>query len=378
MSGTRGHVAAGRGDRISRIIRAYNDQGIHRTGTTVDQSSASWLINEMRAAGGDPVLDTFAMQRIDIADASVVANGHQIGGVPAYDAPMTDAAGITGTIGDDIEVISARSNRVADFARRRRESRARAIIAVTASGMPQDQPAVVNAESFGSPFGPPVLQVAHCHEQALAHNVPVKLTISGTHTAAEASNVLATIEGTEPGLPPIVVMTPRSGWWQCASERGGGIAALLEMLRAVAAAAPRRSMHFTANTGHELGHTGLVRYLDQRQELIKAAALWIHLGANFGAAGGAVRLQFSRKQCRDDFIAHAARRGVSPASEASPGNRPGGEAGNIFDGGGEYLSIVGFNPLFHHPADVWPDAVDFGVLLPWIDALCDMALEVTH
>jgi hypothetical protein len=154
-------------------------------------------------------------------------------------------------------------------------------------------------------------------------------------------------------------MTPRSGWWQCASERGGGIALWLELLRDLALEPTARSVHFVASTGHELGHYGLDHYLEQRREWIAGAALWVHLGANFGAATGAqVRLQAS-----DDELAARARAamraaGVPPDVETPAGERPLGEARNIFDGGGRFLSLLGRNGLFHHPADRWPDAVD--------------------
>jgi hypothetical protein len=39
-------------------------------------------------------------------------------------------------------------------------------------------------------------------------------------------------------LAPVVVITPRSGWWACASERGPGIAAFIELARAAATASP--------------------------------------------------------------------------------------------------------------------------------------------
>lgn len=35
-------------------------------------------------------------------------------------------------------------------------------------------------------------------------------------------NVVATIKGRTPGAWPLAVMTPRSGWWHCAGERGIG------------------------------------------------------------------------------------------------------------------------------------------------------------
>ena len=49
---------------------------------------------------------------------------------------------------------------------------------------------------------------------------------------AQAFNVVAVVSRTD-GAPPLVVMTPRSGWWSCASERGGGFACWLEIMRAV-------------------------------------------------------------------------------------------------------------------------------------------------
>ena len=58
-------------------------------------------------------------------------------------------------------------------------------------------------------------------------------------------------------------MTPRSSWWQSTAERGGGLVAWLETLRALLAAPPARPVIFTANSGHELGHLGLDDFVAQ-------------------------------------------------------------------------------------------------------------------
>ena len=68
-----------------------------------------------------------------------------------------------------------------------------------------------------------------------------------------------------------MVMTPRSGWWSCGSERGGGIACWLEIMRAVHAAKPARDVLFVASSGHELGHLGLDAYMARRPDLVRAA-----------------------------------------------------------------------------------------------------------
>ena len=61
--------------------------------------------------------------------------------------------------------------------------------------------------------------------------------------------------------------------------------------------------------------------------------------------------------------------GVAAGQITAMGQRPLGEARNIFDGGGEYVSILGGNNLFHHPSDRWPDSVDLDSTTLWITAL---------
>ena len=50
--------------------------------------------------------------------------------------------------------------------------------------------------------------------------------------------------------------------------------------------------------------------------------------------------------------------GAPPELETPLDQRPGGEARNIFDHGGRYVSLLGENGLFHNPDDHWPDAID--------------------
>jgi hypothetical protein len=91
------------------------------------------------------------------------------------------------------------------------------------------------------------------------------------------------------------VMTPRSGWWWCTSERGGGLACWLEIMRATRAANPVRDVLFVASSGHELGHVGLDAVIERRPGLLPAARAWIHLGAMYGRRPRCKRnLMFSR------------------------------------------------------------------------------------
>ena len=45
--------------RIGSVIRAYEEQGFHRTGTAVDQISGDWLADEVRQIGLEPMREEF-------------------------------------------------------------------------------------------------------------------------------------------------------------------------------------------------------------------------------------------------------------------------------------------------------------------------------
>jgi hypothetical protein len=146
------------------------------------------------------------------------------------DGGFTDAAGTSGRLGllasdATIGLTEAAPNTVGDgsLAEARRENRHRAIVVVTRGGRPGLCPS--NAESFLHPFGPPVLQVFSEEAGWLAdlarHSSEVTFITDAKRTPAEAFNVITSIQGTDRSL---VIMTPRSWWWTCASERGGGIA----------------------------------------------------------------------------------------------------------------------------------------------------------
>ena len=185
----------------------------------------------------------------------------------------------------------------------------------------------------------------------------------------------ATVRGTIAELPPVVVMTPRSGWWHCASERGGGLACWLETMRAAAAARPSRTIEFVASSGHELGHLGLDAFIAERKGLVKTAA-WVHLGANIGAAGGRMRLQAADDQMEERASAALARAGTSIADRVARGTVPAGEARNIHLGGGRYVSMLGSGPYFHSLADRWPAAVDVPAIAAYAAAVAELVMTL--
>jgi hypothetical protein len=149
------------------------------------------------------------------------------------------------------------------------------------------------------------------------------------------------------------------------------------MMRGIKASEPVRDVIFTANTGHELGHTGLNYFLHNNPQLVKDAYIWVHLGANFAASYGAeVRLQYSDEQAEVSLTPWLQANSIRPGAQTEMGARPLGEARNIYDGGGRYVSILGRNGLFHHPADVWPNAVNLDVTTKWVNAFVQLGVKL--
>jgi len=185
--------------------------------------------------------------------------------------------------------------------------------------------------------------------------------------------VTATVEGADRALPPLVVMTPRSGWYWCASERGGGIACWLEIMRAVQGGR-QRTVLFVASSGHELGHLGINAFVDRRPGIVQNSVGWIHLGANIGAATNpANTLQASD----DDFEAMLRRTltsfGLSIDTRVPRGTVPRGEAEVVHRGGGRYVSVIGRSAVFHHLEDRGPQVIDANTIARFSAALAAVA-----
>ncbi len=318
--------------RIGDVIHGYEGQGFHRTGTRVDQISGDWLAGLVREIGLDPMREDFSLSRIDPINASLVVNGRKVEGMPLFDGGFTTSAGIRGRLGmlnsdasvglTEIPPNAAEAGTLGDA---RRQNRHQGIVVVTRGARPGF--CLSNAKSFLRPFGPPVLQVtseeapflADCARQGLE----AMLTTHVERTQAQAFNVSAVISGTNRSNAPLVVMTPRSGWWSCASERGGGLACWLEIMRVMRDARPARDVLFVASSGHEIGERGIEVFIERRPGIVTGATAWIHLGANIGAAQGpGNRLQASddemefhdgrgHGQCRTaDRPAHSTRHGA--------------------------------------------------------------------
>jgi hypothetical protein len=365
------------------VIRGYAAEGIHRTATPVDRASADRLMTLARAAGAAPQLEPFELSRVDPIAAFLEIGSRRIDGLPMFDGAFTGAHGVRGSLGAPgsdrpIALTKASPNAETELRQHRAGSRHRALLVVTMGQRPGLCP--INAAFFSQPVGPPVLLVGSEHaeliEQTADGDETVRLVAQVARKPATAFNVVATVPGTKPSLKPVCVMTPRSGWYQNASERGGGLACWLEALTAVQKARPQRTVRFVASSGHELGHLGLHAFLHRNPALAGGALMWVHLGANIGASTGPTMT------CSHDGGQAAARRALGAYGLAdlprAPAAQVGGEALTIGQAGGRFISLIGRNAWFHNPRDRWPDAVDVKAVARFARAVSDLTLALAH
>ena len=360
---------------IERDLVKWDSIELHRTGTEGDNETAHWLADEIKRCHLVPELDSFNFTK-RTPGKSIVTNGfHTAKGLPLFDGGSTSPDGVKGALGslEDKNVIAVtkygsstmdEASIKLNNARKRNEHPA--IVAIADVSPSKPGLAVLNAESYKNPFGPPVLQVATKESNWLLNlKNDEELTVFAElkDQPAKALNVQTKIKGRDPSLNPLVVMTPKSGWWTCTSERGGGITIWLNTLRYLSKYQPLRTVIFTANSGHELSHLGLDHFLENNSSLVRGAHAWVHLGANFAAKKGQVLWQASTQNYMDLGLLELRNENLKGIQSWPVSSRPLGEARNIFDGNGEYISLLGSNPLFHHPDDKWPESIDMDKLV---------------
>lgn len=348
-------------ESLGRLIGEYAALGIHRTGWPADDAASAWIVDWLGRHGVAASAAPFVFPKVECRAAYVEAGGARIEGLPLYDGGATGPVGVAGPlVGGAGGVALLTRPGPADWqALLEPGAGGSALAAIAVTGDPEGHVKVRNAERILSPYSLPVLQVAQRDAAPLARaaGAEVRLVIDRDVVAARATNVVADLPA--PGGDGLVVlMTPKSGWFACAAERGGGIAITMALAAGLAATpSRRRHVRVLFTSGHELGHRGLLQYLEQEPGLRDRAAFWIHLGSSIGARFPDGWRLFSREQrWREWFPGVLARHGAGPVALTGVDVLPGGESREVVDR--PFVSLAGHHAYFHSPRDVPDVAVD--------------------
>ena len=371
---------------IEARIQAFEDLGIHRTGWPADDQTTQWLIDELAAAGIAAEAERFQFPRVEVRRAEVRVGGDRIEGVPLHDAGFTDMGGIDGEICEDTDedpfgkIVLATSVLRGDpaWADRQLGSRIdeltqRGCVGLIIPRGDRDGEIVLrNAHRIESPHVLPVLQIAPRHAPTLQSQImirgEVEFEADGERLRSNASNVIATVEGSDPDRSPIGIVTPKSGWFTCAAERGGGIAVFLALAESLGQASPPRTVHLLASSGHELDFYGVRSYGRVHRANVTGAAAWLHLGASIGAREPRPAVSASDDELNDLMLAAVDAEALEPAERRPPAPVGGGEAQVIGEIGGRYVSFLGGHAYFHSPNDVVAKAVEAAHVARWARA----------
>ena len=271
---------------IDERIREYEGFGIHRTGWTGDDRSADWMQDILVAAGAKASVERFGFPLLEYRRRLLHYPGGQVEGLPLYDSGFTPAGG--GVEGELVElgsgdpfgniVITPENDPAFTQANIGRSiedlEEAGSVGLVVVTGDPKGAVTVLNAVRLADPRSLPVLQIGaaemrqHLATSLLMHS-EVRLEIDGDRSQSRARNVVATLPGTDPEAPSIGIMTPRSGWFTCAAERGGGIAILLALAEEFATRPHRRTIRagrLFRPRAQPLGPAGLPRSPTRHRE----------------------------------------------------------------------------------------------------------------
>ncbi len=350
----------------------YDLLGPHRTGSAGDEATINWLFQFIGAYTRDIRLDSYVFNKIDHYMVELDGGDDQYTAMPLFDSVSAGAKfieGRVGFVGDICDIVLLKSpphyslpGGDALLALRNQHNH-KAIVVVTDGQHIGFKPGLspINASYYEKPLAPPVLQLSSTvwpQVSSLAKSrqlITVNMDID--YKESRSSNIVATIKGSNTLLKPLVVMTPLTGWWHCASERGGGIAIWLELIKYVATLNLERTIIFLGSTGHELGHLGLKSVL--ASGALSSVHAYLHIGAAFCGHNAFLHLQTSSDSLSVQASHIMKTYGIQVNKASSAPDSVVGEIKDVISTGVPYISLSGVNPWFHNKLDRWYESVNF-------------------
>ncbi len=278
----RGTIA---GDGLFDDVARYASFGDKRSGEAGDRQTSAWIAQRLAAAGYHIDRQPFAVAATPHARAILRAGDRSVLLFPVWPVAVTPEAGIAASLGDgegrialvDLPYAPNASLLTPGYGEplwRAATSGAAAVIGVTRG--PTGDVIALNAVPSRYRWPVPTAVIGEHYATLLAAGMATRLTISGVTVARTAANIVATRAGTGKA---VVVSTPTSGWFECAGERGTGVALFL-MLASWAARSLSSPLIFLATSGHETEGEGSAAVLAGSVPLPSEVGLWLHLGAN--------------------------------------------------------------------------------------------------
>jgi hypothetical protein len=287
-------------ERLFADVKAYAEAGNKQSGGSGDRWTADWAARRLSSAGfaierqpfNVPWFETERWHRmVGNVEIPMVAQPLALEtGEKGLEAPLR-LAETSDRLDGAIAIVRLpyrRWSSLLDRAAREPladaiERGASAVILVTTGptgealllNTPADEPLSTKPLALLAPSrAAPVVDAARHHRLA-------RFILTGQGGMRPAENVIGRY--VRDGRRWLVVSTPRSGWTDCAGERGPGIAIWLALADWMPRAFADHSLLFVCNSGHEYENLGASHIVEKIGPAPVETAFWLHLGANVAA-----------------------------------------------------------------------------------------------
>ncbi len=359
------------GEQAFEFVQSYSQIGYHRTGSPGDRRTSDWLAAELANLRAEITFQSFDYLKFDF-ELTVRSGGKKINSMPLYYAftgryiLTNPATGIIDAHGEETTIFANIEQLITTAKADGRDS------LIVATQCPTGKLCAVNSE-YGNELDFPVILVAQNDlDQIQSHGVSIDCSAAIQNDLA--TNIIAKFQGPK-SAGTIVITTPVSGWFQCAGERGCGIAAAIIL-------AKRLSQNVTVNlvmtSGHELGFIGGINAAKK----YTGSPDWVlHLGSCI--ANRDSRITCISSAAPDTIKAIATSLEPLDAGQVIPadiGERDNwlGESKCWAAYGIPMLSIAGISPYFHTPGDLPEIATTPELLADAIDSIYRATLTLIN
>ncbi len=406
-SDAKAQVTFMQGEQLFADVVKYAEMSPHLTGTKGDVATSRWMADGLKKAGLTVELQPWTLRQFFLKECSLEVNGQKVEAYPFWyprttgsepvKAPLvvftkkTKPEELAGrivfvaykTIGPGVY-----GNGINKFAEDAAKAGAKGLI--VSVGSLSAEIVAINARDpyHQKPLPIPSVIISLKSEKAVAkaasEGAVASLIINGEDkTGVTAFNVVGTLKR---GNKWIVVTTPTSGWFECAAERGPGVALFLELARWAAKSDSQYSYLFLGNSGHELDNIGAHYTLNKYAPSVEDVASWIHLGASISARNWVrkdgklqplpvlyPRLSLVGVESLMPILTSAFKdvKGFKPRS----GGRIAGELRHFMKAGYRVFGFFGGHPFFHTQFDT-PASTEPALLEPVGKALVEVIKAV--
>ena len=336
------------GLRAFEMVKTYSDMGYHRTGTETDDTAIDWLAGLLRNAGAEVTCPPFPYSHYDAA-VTITINGQCIEAMALYYA-YTGSASIRRPAFGEVNGHDAEDNiskAIITAVAQARQLGHDGLILTTDS--PDDTLCGMNRQSHDV-LDFPVILIGKKDSEWVRQN-PAQISISATTNDQTARNIVARFrsdDSTDQALP-LLLTTPVSGWFNCAGERGCGIAIALILAQKLSARCP---LDLLLASGHELGFVGGYHLAEHYGGTARAV---VHLGSSIANIDAEITAVCAAPPQQLSQISTTLQSlGIHPARPRDALNPDAwvGESMCWAPKNWPMLSIAGISPHFHTPLDL--------------------------